>query len=126
MLAERRIHSRTTSPPSRNARGSNSTCMAAPSTVMSLMVGAAGAGAAPSARCAMAAAAAAVPACQARCISDPSARSLAEQHASGLLGERHGGVGGGVDRGGLLVGAHGCRTVVDGLEPALQMREVLE
>src|SRR5256885_9245176 len=126
MFAERRTHSRTASPPSRKARGSSSTCMSAPSTPMSLTIAAAEAGGAPSVKCAIAAAAAAVPAGQARCISAPSARGLAEQHAPRLLGEGSAGVGGGVDRGRLLVGAHGGRTVVDGLEPALQMREILE
>src|SRR2546429_28585 len=100
--------------------------MAAPSILMSLGVAAADAGGAPSARCAIAAAAAAVPAGQARGIGGPSTRGLAEQHAPGLLGERGAGVGGRVDRGRLLVGAHGGRTVVDGLEPALELREILE
>src|SRR5881392_3668965 len=41
MLAERRIHSRTAAPPSRKARGSSSTCMSTPPTLMSSMVAAA-------------------------------------------------------------------------------------
>src|ERR1700694_4210202 len=129
MFAERRIHPRTASPPSRKAPGSNSMCMAAPPTVMSwAVVAAASAGGAPSARCPMAAAAAAadMPVAQARCISGPSARALAEQHAPGLFGEGGPGVDGRVDGGGFLVSAHGGRTVVDGLEPALQVREILE
>src|SRR5207237_10696425 len=100
--------------------------VAAPSILMSLGVAAADAGGAPSARCAIAAAAAAVPAGQARCISGPSACGLAEQHAPGLLGEGGAGVGGRVDRGRLLVGAHGGRAGGDGLEPALEIRENLE
>src|SRR6266850_4511291 len=128
MCAERLIHPRTASPPSRKASGSNSTCMAAPPTVRSsVVVLSANAGGAPSARCAMAAAAAAaVRAGQARGISGTSARGLAEQHAPGLFGEGGPGVDGRVDGGGLLVGAHGGRTVVDRLEPALQVREILE
>src|SRR5258705_8368780 len=127
MCAERLIHPRTASPPSRKASGSNSTCMAAPPTVRSsVVVLAANAGGAPSARCAMAAAAAAVRAGRARCISGPSARGLAEQHAPGLFGEGGPGVDGRVDGGGLLVGAHGGRTVVDRLEPALEVREILD
>src|SRR6266513_4080375 len=122
MLAERRTHSRTAAPPSRKARGSSSTCMAAPSILMSLGVAAADAGGAPSARCAIAIAAAG----QARAISGPSTRGLAEQHAPGLLGERAAGVGGRVDRGRLLVGAHGGGAAVEGLEPALELREILE
>src|SRR6266478_10032711 len=126
MFAERRIHPRTPSPPSRKAPGSNSICMAAPSTVMSLAVaGAASAGGAPSARCAMAAAAT-VPMGRARCICGPSARRLPEQHAPGLFGEGGAGVDRRVDGGRLFVGAHGGRTVVDSLEPALQVREILE
>src|ERR1700674_3666412 len=127
MFAERRIHPRTASPPSRKARGSNSTLMAAPSTVMSLaVVGAANAVGAPSARCAMAGAAAEVAVARARGICGPSARRLPEQHAPGLFGEGGPGVDGRVDGGRLFVGAHGGRTVVDGLEPALQVREILE
>src|SRR6267154_141802 len=125
MFAGRRIQARTVSPPSRKAPGSNLRCMDAPSTVMSLAVtGAASAGGAPSARCATAAAAAEV--ARARSICGPSARRLAEQHAPRLFGEGGPGVDGRVDRGGLLVGAHGGRTVVDGLEPAIQVREILE
>src|SRR6266436_3053618 len=125
MFAERRIHPRTASPPSRKAPGSNSRCMDAPSTVMSLAVtGAATAGAAPSARCATAAAAAEM--ARARSICGPSARRLPEQHAPGLFGEGGPGVHRRVDGGRLFVGAHGGRTVVDGLEPALQVREILE
>src|SRR5437773_2582447 len=126
MFAERRIQARTASPPSPKARGSNSRCRAAPATLMPSGVAAASAGGAPSARCATAAAAAAVPAGEARCINGPSARRLPEQHAPGLLGEGGPGVGGRVDRGGLLVGAHGGRTVVEGLEPALEIREIIE
>src|SRR5882672_9357411 len=127
MCAERLIHPRTASPPSRKAPGSNSICMAAPSTVMSLaVVGAASAGGAPSVRCAMAAAAAEVAVARARCISGPSARGLAEQHAPRLFGEGGPGVDGRVDGGRLVVGAHGGRSVVDGLAPALQVREILE
>src|ERR1700693_485974 len=114
MFAERRIHPRTAAPPARKAPGSNSMCMAAPSTVMSLaVVGAASAGGAPSARCAMAAAAAEVG--RARCICGPSARRLPEQHAPGLFGEGGPGVDRRVDGGRLFVGAHSGRTVVDGL-----------
>src|ERR1700719_2536556 len=127
MFAERRIHPRTASPPSRKAPGSNSICMAAPSTVMSLAaVAAASAGGAPSARCAMAAAAAEVAVARARCIDGPSARRLPEQHAPGLFGKRGPGVDGRVDGGCFFVGAHGGRAVVDRVEPALQVREVLE
>src|ERR1700730_5889041 len=116
MCAERLIHPRTASPPSRKASGSNSTCMAAPPTVRASVVGlAANAGGTPSARCAMAAAAAAVRAGQARCISGPSARGLAEQHPPGPFGERGTGVDGRVDGGGLLVGAHGGGPVVSRL-----------
>src|SRR6202171_2147404 len=126
MFAERRIHPRTASPPSRKAPGSNSICMAAPSTVMSwAVVGAASAGGAPSARCAMAAAAAEVAMGRARCIRGPSARRLPEQHAPRLFGEGGPGVDRRVDGGRLFVGAHGGRTVVDGLEPALQVRGML-
>src|ERR1700704_2079357 len=127
MFAERRIHPRTASPPSRKAPGSNSICMAAPSTVMSLAgVGAASAGGAASARCAMAAVVAAAEVARARCMCGPSARRLPEQHAPGLFGEGGAGVDGRVDGGRLLVYAHGGRSVVDGLEPALQVREILE
>src|SRR2546421_12351166 len=88
--------------------------MSAPSTPMSLTVAAAEAGGAPSVKCAIAAAAAAVPAGQGRCISAPSARGLAEQHAPRLLGEGGAGGGGGGDRGRLLVGAHRGPAGVDG------------
>src|ERR1700738_3014226 len=99
--------------------------MAAPPTVRSSLVVAASAGGTPSARCAMAAAAA-VRTGEARCISGPSARGLAEQHPPGPFGERGTGVDGRVDGGGLLVGAHGGGPVVDRLEPALEVREILE
>src|ERR1700694_3904984 len=126
MFAERRIHPRTASPPSRKAPGPNSICMAAPSTAMSLaVVGAASAGGASSARCAKAAAVT-MAVSRARCICGPSARRLPEQHAPRLFGEGGPGVDRRVDRGRLFVGAHGGRTVVDGLEPALQVREILE
>src|SRR6195256_2725266 len=100
--------------------------MAAPPTVRSSVVVAASAGGTPGARCARAAAARAVRAGQARGISGPSARALAEQHAPGLFGEGGPGVDGRVDGGGFLVGAHGGRTIVDGLEPAFEVREILE
>src|SRR5882762_9620674 len=127
MFAERRIHPRTPSPPSRKAAGSNSICIASPPTVMSVaVVGAASAGGAPSARCAMAAAATEVAVGRARCICGPSARRLPEQHAPRLFGEGGPGVDRRVDGGRLVVGAHGGRSVMDGLEPALQVREILE
>src|SRR5882762_3716535 len=127
MFAERRIHPRTPSPPSRKAPGSNSICIAAPPALAApTTANDITAGGAPSARCAMAAAATEVAVGRARCICGPSARRLPEQHAPRLFGEGGPGVDRRVDGGRLVVGAHGGRSVMDGLEPALQVREILE
>src|SRR6185312_15659221 len=125
MSAERRSHSRSGAPFSGKAGASNSNCTTAPSIASSAARAPRGPAAhrhQPASPSRRAAAARRVRAGGGRGTGRLWTRGLTEQDALGFLGDR----GVGVDRPGLLVGALRRRPLADRLEPALEVRKILE